>query len=354
MKTRVAAIRELLVVPLIVVAFMRSVRSARREGKRPVLWSRIPGGVSWKFFIPVLGDPSFILVPIARLMKVAVWASNHDISPEHESDKINQRHAAGTVDRASDTRARRSGRVQSSIQAFALPKATCVTAVSEGTRLELIERYSLDPATTGIVRAGVDPSSYAQWEPWQRPTGRWKLGLLGASADSDIDFLLKTLRGLDPAGFSVTLLGRGFGEMDRSLLPPLPIELRSDVKYADLAAVASSVDVWLVPLGVHGYHRWAWPLKIPMYLASGRPVVMTDHPELASAGVAPYVYSVARDSADGLASGVAAVVADVNASDKAKRAREFALTSLSWDEQFSGGFALLRDALGRADRTPTL
>jgi hypothetical protein len=81
---------------------------------------------------------------------------------------------------------------------------------------------------------------------------------------------------------------------------------------------------------------------------------MTDHPELAPAGVAPYVYSVDRESADGLASGVAAVLADVNAADKAARAREFALTSLSWDEQFSGGFALLRDAAVKREATPTL
>ena len=342
-------LRELAIIPAMAIVFVRAAFRTRRAGQQLVLWTRVPGGVSWKFGLPVIGDPSFLLFPLARALHVQVWATNHDISPEHEEDKIGQLAAIGAGDRATQRRARRSGTVQSWIQRFALKRATIVTAVSNGTRSELLRRYHLRPATTSIVRAGVDPTAYATVTPWTPPAGSWRVGYVGSAADSDSELLISTLRSLGAAGdtgVSIALMGRGFESFDLSLLPEgLHVEIRPDVRYQELALLAEDVDVWLVPLGTSGYHAWAWPLKIPMYLASGRPVVISRHPEVAAASISPYVFETDPTPSAGLAPGIRAVMADPEAARRrSASARQYALTALAWDNQFGQALALLTNA----------
>ncbi len=346
---RLGPLREVLVLPAAVAAFVMSVVAARRAGHRPVLWARIPGGVSWARGVPILGDPSVMLLPLARLLRVPVWASSHDISPDHEEDKLMQNSRAGLRSPAQTRQMQRTSRFQAWMQRFGLRRATVVTAVSDGTRTELIRRYSLDPATTGLIRAGVDPLMYADLPAWKLPTCGWRMGYLGAAADTDMELLLRTLHSVAETnpGTSVLLFGRGFGEIDRSLLPAsMSLETREAVMYHEMAHVSKSVDIWLVPLGVSGYHGWAWPLKIPMYLASGRPVVITRHPEVVSAGVLPYVFAAEPTPQAGLADGIREVFADPDeASRRAVAAQQFALAELTWDEQFADGLALLDRAV---------
>ena len=340
-------IREVFLIPVVGLVIVCAALRARTLGHELVLWARVPAGVTWKWGLPILGDPSFLYFGLARRLGVHVWATNHDISPEHEADKNAQQRDVGVRNTAAFRNAVRSGRAQSLIQNFGLPRASVVTAVSDGTRAELVRRYRLRPETTGIVRAGVDPSAYAGLAPWSPPDGPWRIAYLGGAADADASLLLTTLRAIGAnESVSVTLMGRGFDRFDRTLLPEgLDVAIRSDVRYEDLPSVAADVDVWLVPLGTTGYHAWAWPLKVPMYLASGRPVVITDHPEVTAAGVSPYVYATVPSEADGLARGLRDVFRDPDeACRRADAGRRFALTELTWDRQFEEGLRLLAKA----------
>lgn len=134
---------------------------------------------------------------------------------------------------------------------------------------------------TDFVAAGDDPEARGSSAPTNiRSLGAPRVGFVGDidSAVFDAELFLGVARALPDVTF--VLVG-GCTLAEGWCADVSNIELTGRVPYEDVARTMAAMDVLIMP-----WHRSEWieacnPIKLKEYLATGRPIVSTDFPELA-------------------------------------------------------------------------
>jgi glycosyltransferase involved in cell wall biosynthesis len=335
-------VRETLLLPAMFRVLRREARRARREGKALWLYQQVPSGVFLKGgLLPVFNNPAFFLFPAARKLGLPIWAAVHDLSPDHQMDSLLQEQRFARLNPAlpapREAIYRRMGRYSEREQRFGVRRASFITVVSEQMRRALIERYRIPEERIAVFRSGINPALVTDLPPWSPPAdGCWRIGFLGSATDVNLTSLLDALAMLPariaPARVRLVLSGRGTEKAAAQRLAAAGVEITEvpGIRYKDFARFAALVDLWVNPLGEERYFHMTWPLKVPMNLASGRPLVTTETPEVTSSGVKPFVFP-AGTSAESLAEAIAAVIGNSErARERAAAGRRFSLEKLAW------------------------
>jgi UDP-galactopyranose mutase len=171
-----------------------------------------------------------------------------------------------------------------------------------------------------VVEQGVDPTHFAtsaECPPDLERLPRPRLTFVGG-VDERLDFqLLEGIARLRP-GWSIVLIG-----------PELYVRVKQRVgapnvyrlgyrAYECLPAYLQNTDVCLVPYADSAWARACNPVKVPEYLAAGRPVIATDLPALRA--FAPYV-RIVRGPEAFVAAAEALMATDDASARAARRAR---------------------------------
>lgn len=307
---------------------------AHRANRRPVLYQRVPGGVVLKWgVLPVRSEPAWKQFRLARRLGVATWASIQDISPDQERSIVRRKQLRGVA----AARVQLAGTLNTRAQRRALRSADLVTVVSEGMRKVVEHRY---PARgeVRILWAGVHGPTFESLTMGSPPVhgSTLRVGYLGASSDADVSMLVAAIASL-AAGEKVELViagaragGSWQGDAARR---GVDVRFLGQARYADFAAVTAEVDAWVVPHGREPYFELAWPLKLPMYMASGLPVVITRTAEVERSPLRDLLY-VVEPSAEGVAGGLRTILEDREAAARrAQEARAAILEEYTWAEQ---------------------
>jgi hypothetical protein len=337
-------VRAITAFPWALFIVLRAVWRSRRGGHPPVIYLR-PGGVTWRFRVPLIGDAGVSLLWISARLRVSTIASIHDVSPDHEaqsakrqSDAAALTSGAGGVDLKG---IRRSGEMNGRLQRYAVARASLVFVTSSIHRATLLSRVpSLHAELVEVVPPGVRPSMVDAVPPWSPPVEEWRIGIPGSLWDTDFASLEEALRLLpDTHRFVVRFGGRGTEAAQHFDLPAhVRVESVPSLRYSEFPDFASGVDLFVLFWG--GYFETASPLRVPMCVASGRPVVSTTLAELNQTGLAEFIELVAPEPR-AVARTISRVIeAPFDYVRKGQEARTVCLSVASWDERF-------RRALGR-------
>lgn len=309
----------------------REARAAAAAGERFCYYSKLPVGYVLKGgLFPAPNHPGALLIPWARQRGIATWAAVHDLSPEHERTMLERE---GVPSPARRRRLRSQARLGELEQRLLLPRASFVSAVAPP-MLRLIERrYGLDPRRLSVFWSGVEPRLVESIPAWTPPRDRpWRVGYLGSPLDVNFTLLARSLRELNRDDVVLRVGGdRVEAHLDqaRALYPRL--EVRSGVRYANYADFAPEVDVWALPSDDSYLRGVTWQLKVPMALASGRPVVRSEGPVVADSDLGPFM-ELAGCTPRGFAEGLRRVLADpAGARARAQAARAHVLQHYPWD-----------------------
>jgi glycosyltransferase involved in cell wall biosynthesis len=298
---RFGAVREAVLPVLLRVLLFVESRVAARTGRQLVFYQRVPGGVTFKWDrLPVPTEPGCKLFGLTHRLGGLVWASMHDLSPDHEQSIARRNNYP--ADRA--RLVRRAGVVNERSQARALPRADLVTVVSAGMRDEVLRRYELPDDRVDILWAGIRDDFAVP--PPRAGNGRLRVGYIGAASDADLAALVDATSALADR-VELVIAGRRSPGQWQQLECLDHVRLIENAGYADFAAIAKDIDIWVIPFGTDPYFQLAWPLKLPMYLATGRPVVVTRTNEVMRSTYRDHLIITDPDPAD-LKSGIAQAV----------------------------------------------
>ncbi|MCB9913676.1 MAG: glycosyltransferase [Planctomycetes bacterium] len=155
-------------------------------------------------------------------------------------------------------------------------------------------------------------------EAGERPV----LGYYGALAEwFDVE-LVRALARRFPAA-EVRLVGADTAGVAEALADEANVSFAGEVPYAALPRELARFDVCLIPFLVNELTRATNPVKVYEYLASGKPVVTTDLPEIRDAGLDALVERC-RDRAaflEAVAAGLAEAADDPRRAARSERAR---------------------------------
>lgn len=320
------------------VVLIRGAIRRVRGGPPPVLYHR-PSGVTWRFrIVPIVDDAGWLMLRVCRLLRIPAIASVHDVSPEHEVQNLSRRIAAGQTDRTSELARsmRRTARANAALQKYALPRSSIVLVTSTQ-HAEMLQRriLRLQPHRICLVPPGVRPDLVIDIPPRERRPQECVIGIPGSMFDSDVPRVEAALALLpESMEFVVRFGGRGAEISTGFSVPPnVRIEPVPQLMYAEFAMYAQEIDVFVLIWGFDPYFATTSPLRIPMCIASGRPVVSTPLPELAPAGFAPLVRLTSPEPIE-IANAIAHAANDEASEQQAQRARSTVLASSSWDARF--------------------
>lgn len=294
--------------------------------------------------------PDFLLLSVLGLRRrgTRLIFDHHDLVPELCRAKYGER--AGLH------------RVARGLERIAFRLADVVIATNESYRRIALERGGVAPGDVFVVRNGPDLERFRPTPPdptWRR--GRDHLiAYLGIMGPQDgLDHALEALGRLRLRRDDWHAVFVGEGEMleeMRALADRLGIA--DHVEFAgwryddDIRAILSTADVCLAPDPPSPLNDVSTMIKIPEYMAMGRPIVSYDLPESRFSAGEAALYAAPGDR-DALARGV-----DTLLGDPALRARMGALGrervehALAWQRSEPELLAAYERALGRPAAAP--
>jgi hypothetical protein len=173
-----------------------------------------------------------------------------------------------------------------------------------------------------VFDAGVNPALVATIPRWQPPRGRpWRIAYLGSVSDADFSILADAVRSLSARYDIELLLAAQVKQRCR-----VPVIADEGLSYFDFARFATGVDIWAVPYGDDPYYdEMAAQLKVPVDVASGRPVAVTTTRTLR--------HTVAAAGSDGMLAALDTIMSDpAGAEARSRAAREHVLHTMTWED----------------------
>ncbi len=280
--------------PTVALTLFRTIRQIRQRRFTPCWYQTVPWCAGTKLgFLPYVA-PGFVLFLFARLFNIHTWAAIHDIHPDHELSRARavQGYQKKTAFR---TLSRKWQSFWTGIgQLVQTKSASFITVPSYGLR-NRINRWGVVERRVAVFPAGINISLVRSVPAWQAPTDRpWRLAYLGSPYDANLTILVKAYRELDLNGEGRLHIGHSFLDLPKDFDEENGIYYH-EVKYADFGSFAQLVDLWVIPYDDDPYLEIAWQLKIPMNLASGRPVIISSTAELGYWPSQQFLYSTGRD-----------------------------------------------------------
>ena len=142
--------------------------------------------------------------------------------------------------------------------------------------LEKVRRHRPDAFLCG---PGVDYDRFALLQGEARPKIVRVVCFFGHISEERVDFSI--VRAVAQAGFTVRLVG-GLGRVDESVLGMPGVEHWGEVQHAELREVLAGEDAFRIPYRISALTKGISPAKIYECFATGKPIVATPLPELAS------------------------------------------------------------------------
>ena len=329
---------EFVMLPFAAFVILRAVWHWKRGAQgRPVLVHR-PGGVHWIHGLPILGDIGIALIPLCRLTGVVCIASVHDVSPEHELNALRRRIDQGVIEQNSSaaTRLVRTARGNAFLQRLGVTGSHLTLATSmQHTEMLCRRSRRISREKFVLVPPGVRPSMFLTRVAKRDRTATWTLGVPGSLFDSDLATLEATIAALPTShDFCVHFFGRD-AELALRWRVPAHVVVRASpmTRYEHFANIANDVDAWLLVWGSDPYFATTSPLRVPMCIASGKPVISTELREFVPAGLQDLLVVVPPDPGV-IANAVERVANDPDALKSASANAHLVLENLSWDARF--------------------
>lgn len=328
-------LREALILPVLIGALLRAAWRWKQGAARPVLVHR-PGGVFYWRSLPILGDPSLALLWLCRLLGFVIVASVHDVSPEHEEGAANRRAVVGhDFDSVSERHRRGAGHWNCRMQRTGLRHSDLAIVTSFRHRQMLESRGAVPRHDYCLIPPGVEPATFQSIGPPMAPATRWRIGIPGSAFDSDLLALERALH-LLPRSVKVELVvaGRDADAVGQLRFGPnICVRTESTLRYAEFPALARDVDLWVLVWGVDPYLQSTSPLRVPMCIASGRPVISTRLEEFGVAGFSGLLVEC-EPTPEGLADAIASVISDNRVFARSQRAAKIILRDFTWASRF--------------------
>ncbi len=310
--------------------FKELCRELTQRGRKICLWQKFPTVTYWKGgLIPVPARP-FYLIPIAKQLGIYTWSSIHDLFPFYEKC-ITERMLKNKLKTGPSWKTRVSQYCEWRSLKIGM-KADFVTTVSEEMRRAGFEGFAR--RGNALFRSGVRPALVEHLPTWPFPHSVWTIGYVGSYLDGALDVLVDAVLALRRSGKNVKLLvGTQQPDNLRSLVAQLGDDVQlQTVNYNDFSEIAKHVDLWVVPYDSDPYLHMTWQLKVPMYISSGRPVVMTRTPEVEHSGLDPYLFLTGTTS-ESMAETIGYVMSNPGAAKrKAEAGRAFVLREMTWEK----------------------
>ena len=307
-------------------------KRARAAGERLCYYAMIPSGFVLKAgFLPAPTHPGGLLLPLARALGAVTWAAVHDLSPEHEQQLLQRADANARGERRVMERKARLGTAQ---QRLLLPRAHFLSAVSPAMVDLLQRRCALDPRRLAVFWSGVAPKLVEEIPPWipPAPGEPWRVGYLGSPHDVSYSLLARSLAALGREDLVLRLGGVDASRhAARARAAYARVEVVDGICYQDYASFAREIDLWALPFDDSYCLEITWQLKVPLALASGRPLARSDGPIVATSDLARYMH-LGGSTPKTFAPALQAVLDDPPAAaSRARAAREDVLRRYRWD-----------------------
>lgn len=314
----------------------RHARLARSLGERPVLYIKLPAGIYLRGgVVPVHSSPVHLLVPLARKMGFLIWSTAHDLQPDHDHAVLARRTRNGEqISPALRRGIRWSAAIGGAEMNWVFRRSHLITVVSEGMREAVVRRSGVGADRVLVATTGVNPilvEGIPDWSP-PAPGQHVTVAYVGSPYDVELHVLLESVcRAAERSERRMTLRLSTEPPSLAPLTPLVSVEVRSS-RYSTFAHDASEVDIWLNCFASDDRYimEMGSPLKLPMYLASGRPTATTAGPYLDRDGLAAWAMPAAPTQA-GLEDAVASILDDVeSAARRARAARDHLLRHRTW------------------------
>jgi hypothetical protein len=317
-------------------ALWRHAAATRARSSRPVLYVKVPGGLYMRGGLaPVHSNPVHLLVPLARRMGFLIWTTVHDLSPDHDLAMLARRRRNGEgIPDAPPGRLRRAWALGAAEASWLFRRSDLVTVVSEGMRRAVVHRSGVPAERVVVATTGVNPALVGPVPAWTAPGpgDQVTLAYLGSAYDVELGTILAAV-GMAAQATGVPLVLRlSAGPPVRPVLPDkVTVEVMGS-RYAAFPEYASGVDIWLNCFAREDEYimEMGSPIKLPMYIASGRPTVTTAGPYLERDGLRPWVVTAGSTEQE-LAAAIVAVLVDLPAArNRASAARDHILETRTW------------------------
>jgi hypothetical protein len=215
----------------------------------------------------------------------------------------------------------------------------------------LVKRYHLSADRISVMQAGYNPLLSSPLPPWSPPEDdQWTVGYLGSYMDASLEVLVEALHKLGRPEVKLILAGRGMSKASEHHTNPWPnTTVIESARYSTFAEVARNVDLWVVPLTDRFTIDYCWQLKMPMYFASGRPIVRTGGKALDDSGLGEYVYQTGSTSEEFAATLQQIFTSPEEAAQRAQAGKTAIERDGSWK---SVALRLLSDLEALSHRTP--
>ncbi len=321
-------LRILLLPPVLMSTLMSFGNNTGKEENFCLL--KIPSNISATLLSPLL---AILLVIVCRIRRIKIWSSVHDLSPEHQQ-YILRSTKYDVKFRLLALRLRMHGAISYLEENILLKNADLVTVVSSEMKERVIHKHRLDSRKVSVLRASVNPSLASNVKDSEEKDSV-KVMTIGSLVDVDVDLLIEATRiaRLSKRGITLLLVGRGdlsaLGEICRN--HPW-VKYCGEGTYTEFPNLVDAADILVIPQTKDPYIEMAWQLKVPMYLASGRPTIITRTKEIENYLEHREVCIVCDNTPTALAKSMILLASNPKLRSKlARKAQEFALRELTWE-----------------------
>lgn len=219
---------------------------------------------------------AFFLIISIRIFNIKMWASMHDLSPDHEKYVLRTNKSIKNFKKYILLIRGYSKILE---QMILLKSASFITVPSFGVKKLICSRYNFRAEKVNVYRASLNPDIVGNPNIQKGELNR--VGLIGSMGDVDINILLEAMKIVRQNHPEFRLILGSNEDKNPHLDQYFDfIEYVGNSKYSNFLDIVNNIDILVIPYTKDSYIDIAWQLKIPMYLGSGKPVIITETNEV--------------------------------------------------------------------------
>jgi len=279
---------------------------------------------------PVIGS----IVIACRLLNIEMWALVHDLSLEQIHFNLRRIEYNYLLSRKRKWMIMMIGYSSFLEEIILLKRASFIAAHSEGIKNYMVAKYGLSSNKIIVLRASVNPETIQRLSVIDKKELTTVM-FLGSLGDADVGLLVEAVKRARFENERINLKIVGMGDVDaftKKYGKYNWITYEPRAKYYDFSKVVKDADILAIPYLKDPYLDLVWQLKVPMYLASGRPTIITETREIIEYLKDEKICLICPPDPDKMAKSIVKLIKNPElARQLAKRARDFVLNKLTWE-----------------------